>query len=252
MNITVRQRKETRAQKTGQSFVMLLLTILLAALTGIILAVLFRVAGDANAAEPQTGMTAPLRETQTADWSLLLINDDHPIPSDYQFSLETVENGYEVDDRIADALTEMLTDARAQGLSPLICSAYRSEAEQQRLFEAETQQFLALGFDQDTAQAKAQTGVKRPGRSEHNAGLAVDIVSEHYQLLDNDQADTPEAIWLLENCARYGFILRYPQDKQSVTKVIYEPWHFRYVGDAAEEIMAQDLCLEEYWATRSS
>ena len=86
-----------------------------------------------------------------------------------------------------------------------------------------------------------------PGTSEHNLGLAADIVAKDYQLLDDKQAETPEAVWLEENCWRYGFILRYPTDKTGETGIIFEPWHYRYVGkEAAREIMEQGICLEEY------
>lgn len=89
--------------------------------------------------------------------------------------------------------------------------------------------------------------VAYPGTSEHQLGLAADIVARSYQLLDDQQAQTAEARWLKEHCAEYGFILRYPTDKTSLTGVIFEPWHYRYVGEeAAREIMGQGICLEEY------
>ena len=87
----------------------------------------------------------------------------------------------------------------------------------------------------------------RPGTSEHQAGLAVDIVDKSYQLLDERQEDTAVQKWLMEHCAEYGYILRYPTEKSALTGVGYEPWHYRYVGEeAAREIMSRGLCLEEY------
>ena len=90
-----------------------------------------------------------------------------------------------------------------------------------------------------------------PGTSEHETGLAADIVTPSYQRLDAGYAGTKAARWLLENAASYGFVLRYPEDKTEITGIDYEPWHYRYVGvEAAKEIMAQGLCLEEYAALR--
>ena len=86
-----------------------------------------------------------------------------------------------------------------------------------------------------------------PGTSEHEIGLAVDIVDDNYQMLENEQENTPVQKWLKKNCWKYGFILRYPENKKKITGVIYEPWHYRYVGKtAAKEIMSKGICLEEY------
>lgn len=89
--------------------------------------------------------------------------------------------------------------------------------------------------------------VKRPGYSEHNCGLALDLGGSGNFKLEEDFAQTPAYSWLIEHCAEYGFILRFPKDKQAETGVIYEPWHYRYVGkEVATEIMSKGLCLEEY------
>ena len=102
-------------------------------------------------------------------------------------------------------------------------------------------------MDQARAEQEAARWVARPGASEHQAGLAVDIVDISYQLLDEAQEDTPVQQWLMAHCADYGFILRYPTDKSALTGVAYEPWHYRYVGaEAARAIMDGGLCLEEY------
>ena len=86
-----------------------------------------------------------------------------------------------------------------------------------------------------------------PGTSEHQTGLALDIISSSYQVLDRDQENTAEQRWLMENSYKYGFILRYPSDKSEITGINYEPWHYRYVGkEAAKEIYEKGLCLEEY------
>ena len=128
-----------------------------------------------------------------------------------------------------------------------ICSAYRSRERQSSLFEKKVQQYLAAGWTESSAREEAAQTVARPGTSEHETGLAVDLVSEDYQLLDEGQERTKEQQWLMENCSNYGFILRYPTGKTDITGIIYEPWHYRYVGvRIAREIMDQGICLEEY------
>ena len=145
------------------------------------------------------------------------------------------------------ALQSMMDDARAAGLQPLICSSLRSRADQEQLFEQEVQNWLARGYTRENAEAQAAMWVARPGTSEHQTGLAVDIVDMSYQILDEGQENTPVQKWLMAHCAEYGFILRYPTNKSSLTGVGYEPWHYRYVGvEAAREIMGRGLCLEEY------
>ena len=120
----------------------------------------------------------------------------------------------------------------------------------QRLFDNKVSYFLAKGLSEEAARTEAAKVVAVPGTSEHQLGLAVDIVDADYQLLDDAQANTPVQQWLLEHCWEYGFILRYPADKEAVTGIIYEPWHYRYVGeDNAKAIRDSGLCLEE-WLTQ--
>lgn len=180
-------------------------------------------------------------------WQLMLVNSTHPMPLNYTPAVSEVGNGYQFDTRAAESLKNMLQDARAQGLTPIICSAYRSVQKQTTLFQQEVDKWKAQGLSAKDAEAKAKTVVAYPGTSEHNLGLAADIVAKEYQLLDDHQAETPEAKWLKANCSKYGFILRYPPEKSKFTGVIFEPWHFRYVGkEAAAEIMSRGICLEEY------
>lgn len=170
-----------------------------------------------------------------------------PIQGDLEIELREVGNGHQVDARIAEALTAMLSDAKAQGLSPMICSAYRSQQKQRQLFEAQVEKQRAQGLSDQEADAEARRVVAYPGTSEHQTGLAVDIVSLDNQVLDESQVETAENIWLRAHCAQYGFVVRYPKDKEDITGVIYEPWHFRYVGKEAAGQMAQSgECLEEY------
>jgi D-alanyl-D-alanine carboxypeptidase len=181
------------------------------------------------------------------DWMLTLVNADNPLTDDYSPELKSLTNGLQFDERAIERLTVMLTAAGAQGLSPVVCSAFRTIERQRTLFNNKAAELTASGLSQTQAEAEALKSIAYPGTSEHNLGLAVDIVALSYQLLDEKQAATPENEWLLEHCAEYGFILRYPKGKEAITGIIYEPWHFRYVGAAAaREIMDGGLCLEEY------
>lgn len=181
-------------------------------------------------------------------WALVLVSSQHPLPDSFQEpALSTLTNGSEVDSRIYPDLTAMLDGAQEAGLSPVVCSAYRSRQSQETLFSDKVQEYLDQGLSQSEAEAQAAAWVAVPGTSEHETGLALDIVDIDYQLLDSDQANTPTQKWLLAHAWEYGFILRYPEDKTELTGIDYEPWHYRYVGkDAAKVIFDEGLCLEEY------
>lgn len=183
-----------------------------------------------------------------ADGLLLLVNPWTPLPEDFvPGELVPVQNDQAVDARAYPDLQDMLQDMSQAGLSPLICSSYRSQERQQELYDNKVQRVMAEGVSREAAQAEAARWVARPGTSEHQTGLAVDIVSLSNQMLDETQESTPEFQWLAENAWKYGFILRYPNDKSEKTGIAYEPWHFRFVGkEAAEEMHDLGLCLEEY------
>ena len=182
------------------------------------------------------------------DWNLILINRDHPLPEDFQVPEFTqLVGGHSIDKRAYPALQRMMDACRAAGLQPTICSSYRTREKQTELFERKVLSCLSTADSREEAEEQAAVWVARPGTSEHQAGLAVDIVDKSYQLLDEGQEKTAVQKWLMEHCAEYGFILRYPTEKSALTGVGYEPWHYRYVGEeAAGEIMSQGLCLEEY------
>ena len=181
-------------------------------------------------------------------WSLRLVSSRSPLPDSFpEPELTTLSGGQQVDARIYSSLIDLLDSAQDSGLSPIICSAYRSHQDQQTLFSDKVQEYLDQGLSQKNAEAQAAAWVAVPGTSEHETGLALDIVDPDYQLLDENQADTPTQQWLLAHAWEYGFVLRYPQDKPALTGIDYEPWHYRYVGKEAAEIMyRQGLCLEEY------
>lgn len=183
----------------------------------------------------------------TSGWELLLVNDTHPVEAGFTVKLSAVSGGQKVDSRILEPLNQMLAAMKKEGLRPLVCSGYRSVERQSQLFDDYIDEKLKAGWNYEDAFYKAKTRIAAPGTSEHQTGLAVDIVGKTHQSLDDAQARTREAEWLAEHCAEYGFILRYPEDKTEITGVDYESWHFRYVGkNAADYIMKHDLTLEEY------
>lgn len=211
-----------------------------------------RGAGDGGAqgqpAPPADEGAAADAASGEADGLLLLVNPWTPLPEDFvPGELVPVQNDQAVDARAYPDLQDMLGDMSQAGLSPLICSSYRSQERQQELYDNKVQRVMAEGASREAAQAEAARWVARPGTSEHQTGLAVDIVSLSNQMLDETQESTPEFQWLAENAWKYGFILRYPSDKSEKTGIAYEPWHFRFVGkEAAEEMHDLGLCLEEY------
>ncbi len=189
-----------------------------------------------------------LAESAAAEWSLILINGSNPLPEGFAVpELSTLDNGYQIDSRVYPALQSMLEGARAAGYHPMVCSAYRTDDKQTTLHRQKVNYYLSRGYSRDRAAEAAAFWVARPGTSEHQAGLAADIVDSGYPVLNRSQENRPVQKWLMEHCAEYGFILRYPTTKSDLTGVGYEPWHYRYVGiEAAEEIMSRGICLEEY------
>lgn len=186
-------------------------------------------------------------QAKEIEWNLRLVNAGNSLPEDYSVELTQLSNGLSVDTRCYPKLQEMMDACRAEGLQPLICSAYRSQELQEELFQNKISQLLEQGYSEDTARKEAGTYVAVPGTSEHQLGLAVDIVDLHNQLLDESQEKTAVQQWLLAHSWEYGFILRYPSEKGEITGIAYEPWHYRYVGQAAaEEIHTLGVCLEEY------
>jgi len=195
---------------------------------------------------------APQDLAETA-WMLLLVNDQHPVPQGYTPDLSQLDNGLYFDARAIEYLNAMINAARAQGLAPIVVSAYRTIERQSRLFMDKVITLMEEGYTREQAEAITKTTIAYPGHSEHQTGLAVDIAPAYFPYLEEEVAETPEIKWLMENCAKYGFILRYPKGKEEITGIAYEPWHFRYVGfEAAQEIMARGITLEEYWMERET
>ena len=193
------------------------------------------------------------------DWQYMLVNPSHLLDATYapeelaylamtgeDTEIRTEKDDYRqvVDKRIAQPLIDFAQGCKAAGLPVYLSSGYRSYDEQNYLFQRKVGQ----GYSEEVA----KTIVAYPGSSEHQTGLACDITDYYHELKDSSLEQTATYQWLRDHCTEYGFILRYPADKSgsadSITGVIYEPWHFRYVGvEAAEYIMANNLCLEEFW-----
>lgn len=192
----------------------------------------------------------PVQAVSTDDWRLLLVNSENPLPEGFEPpELDLVDGTYQVDSRISDSIKRMFAEAKRDGIALMICSGYRPVDYQQKLFDKQVAQHISDGKSEEEAQVLAATAVARPGTSEHHTGLAVDIVEPEYQMLNDGFADTPAAKWLLENAYKYGFILRYPKDKSTITGVMFEPWHYRYVGEETALLLRErGLTLEEYWA----
>lgn len=203
----------------------------------------------AKPAAPQPAQTEAAEKLipEAEDWQLLLVNPENFLPADFTVELQTLSNGMKVDKRIVDDLDAMLTACRKEGLRPIICSAYRPQATQERLYKNKIARLRYAGYSQEKAIQEAGRWVAVPGTSEHQTGLALDIVAASYQVLDQKQENTAEQKWLMEHCWEYGFILRYPSDKSEITGIGYEPWHYRYVGrETAIAIRDSGLCFEEY------
>ena len=184
-------------------------------------------------------------------WALRLVNDWNPMPLGYDTkvqmgSISGAAGAKQVDARIMEDLKRMIEAGKEHNIG--VQSAYRSSAKQSELYWRQVNKWKPTYKDPIQLQTKAGEIVKRPGYSEHNIGLAVDLYGSGDYSLTASFEKTAAYKWLMENCADYGFILRFPKGKESITGVIYEAWHFRYVGDAAiaHEIMDNGLCLEEY------
>lgn len=205
---------------------------------------------EVSAAYPEeTDSSEPQEEDALrADlWNLLLVNPWNPLPENFSVELTALSNGMRVDSRIYEDLNAMLSDCRSAGLRPLVCSAYRTQEKQTALYNNKANRLRAAGYSWESALREAGRWVAVPGTSEHQTGMALDIVAASYQLLTRRQEETAEQKWLVEHCWEYGFILRYPADKSDITGIGYEPWHYRYVGrEAALAMRESGQCLEEF------
>lgn len=206
--------------------------------------------GESGSGQAAAGDSGSLREYVVDGVNLLvLVNKDYAIPEEYELKLHVLDNGStSVADVMYADLSAMLTAGTDEGLEFVVASGYRDADYQAELLEEDIRaDVLQYGLTWEEAYEKETQETMPAGHSEHETGLAVDIVSLSYQLLDARQENTAENEWLQENCCEYGFILRYPKEKEDITGIAYEPWHFRYVGrEAAREMKEQGITLEEY------
>lgn len=184
-----------------------------------------------------------IKANKDLGWELTLVNKDNELPEDYYFTLVKIDEYRSFDGRAIEELNKMITDARKQAKSGIwVQSAYRSVEVQTKLFNNKVEEYIKQGYSRQKAEELTELSINRPGQSEHNLGLAVD-----FNYVDYSFEETEAFKWLNENAEKYGFILRYPKEKEDITKVEYEPWHWRYVGkENAKKINELDLCLEEY------
>ncbi len=166
---------------------------------------------------------------------ILLVNSENPIPQNYDVNLVALGDVF-ISSEIESDLSNMLNDAAQQGVNLVINSAYRSFEDQSSLYNGKISEYINEGYSEEQAIKLTEEFVAKPGCSEHQTGMAVD-----FSLQGGQQ------FWLNENAHKYGFILRYPDDKYEITKINYEPWHYYYVGhELASYILESRIVLEEY------
>ena len=212
-----------------------------------------------NTAAPANalGLTADEARAMLADPLMVLVNHTSKMPDDYTFDTKECGSATAVNKTLqtvaCDAFLSMQKAAADDGVTVWMQSGYRSVKYQTSLYERKTKYYLDKGYDNATAKEKAAAVVNPPGYSEHNCGLAADLNSPEHTGLDEGFEKTAAFRWLCEHAGDYGFILRYPKDAEDKTEIIYEPWHWRYVGvENAAKINASGLCFEEYIETLQS
>ena len=203
------------------------------------------------------GLTADEARAMLADPLMVLVNHTSKMPDDYTFDTKECGSATAVNKTLqtvaCDAFLSMQKAAAADGVTVWMQSGYRSVKYQTSLYERKTKYYLDKGYDNATAREKAAAVVNPPGYSEHNCGLAADLNSPEHTGLDEGFEKTAAFRWLCEHAGDYGFILRYPKDAEDKTEIIYEPWHWRYVGvENAAKINASGLCFEDYIETLQS
>ncbi len=181
------------------------------------------------------------------DWRLMLVNKQNPVPEGFEPELANINGSMYADRRIINDIYKMMDAAAADGVDLMICSAYRSYDRQKTLFNNKINKLMKDGMTYLEAYRIGSMNVTVPGTSEHHIGLALDILTGSYTAMDDGFGETEAGIWLAKNAADYGFILRYPSGKEEITGIVYEPWHFRYVGTKySKYITEQGICLEEF------
>lgn len=203
---------------------------------------------EASSIEPNL-TTSELNTKIDADsWELRLVNSKNKLDEDFSVKTATIKDEFaaydsmKFDARAIENLHAMFAAAKQDGIKLSVISSYRTVARQTTLYQNKVNYYVDKGYGKQDAETQAATVVAIPGTSEHNLGLAIDINS-----VEQNFDETKEYRWLEKNAEKYGFVLRYPKAKEEITGIIYEPWHYRYVGvDAAKQMNELDMCLEEY------
>lgn len=198
-----------------------------------------------NAVYRRQQIDANIITNETVDASdpmLVLVNRNHIISDEYSGELVKLDCGKSVDSRIYPDLQAMFDEMRSDGVYPIVNEGFRTKDDQKQMMEDQINAYLGEGYSRKKAEKLAESIVAPVGSSEHELGIAVDIIA------DKSKSDNETVYnWLAKNAYKYGFILRYPSNKTTITGIDYEPWHYRYVGKkAAAEIYEQGICLEEY------
>ncbi len=202
-----------------------------------------KTAQNINSNEEENKKSTEKQENLQLEWNLTLVNQKNKIPEDYNVNLESIDNYREFDSRAINYLREMLNDMKKDGIKDAwVQSAYRSIEKQTEIYNNKVEEYMKLGKTREQAKSLTEETINKPGYSEHNLGLSVD-----FNYVNNDFEKTKSFNWLKQNAENYGFILRYTEEKEVITKVKYEPWHWRYVGEEhAKKINELNMCLEEY------
>ena len=220
---------------------------------------------SAHSEESQDSSSAIVAESESkvivtpaassADWNLVLVNRENQLAEEIVMELYLTESGYQIDSRIQEPYLQLMEAGKAAGMDFTMVSGYRSIEQQQTNYDVNYQNYLASGLSEEEARTKTEEYIALPNASEHITGLAVDITStalanqEGNSGLFPDLENYHEGLWLKENAPKFGFVLRYPKEKEAITGINFEPWHFRYVGiENAMYMTEKNLTLEEYIA----
>lgn len=196
-------------------------------------------------------MIAALPDVSTKNWNLILVNNENPIDENVEIPLETAADQKEIDARIMEPYESWMNAAADAGHNIFLASSYRSVDRQRANYNNSIQGYINEGYSKEEATKMTEDYIAIPGGSEHHTGLALDMIDSEWLNTGKGlvpEYDTQESQhWLVDTAADYGFILRFPKNKEEATGINYESWHFRYVGvENAHFIKKYDLALEEY------
>lgn len=190
-----------------------------------------------------SGQLVDTQKNKIDDWKLILANYENLLPEDFSVKVSNIDETRQFDSRAIGELNDMMNAMKKDGITNVwIQSAYRSVSRQKELYDSSVKKYLQQGKTKEEAEKLTDEYINKPGSSDHNLGLAVDFnyVDNKFEKLDGFK-------WLKKNAEDYGFVLRYPKDKEDITKIAYESWHWRYVGvEHAKKMNELNMCLEEY------